>query len=327
MKKHIRLVPKEVTAKLKTIEATDIVVACSAKYPSAGIRKGSLRHLEIKLTPKGLIVPGSIVPRATRGRYSDRNVNGQEIVRRDLPMLTKYVSVETPNWGDWYYGSHEVDLPHKYYQRQFIPPQEVEIMMHSPEKSPGLKAYIISFKLNLVLRKGVKGFKKKLFDALNLLQENVGACGIESADVPLEKYAKSLHVSWEILPPGTKSQAIARLFKGRQATMEQKEVAGDRYDFFTALKPRKLVYGSSGFRRYFGALIRDDLVVFENIEYGNAIYIMFRNWPELSKLSRIDLLSGRYGREFVRVAHLKKWKQNVRSIVKHRLRMIDGLGT
>ena len=45
--------------------------------------------------------------------------------------------------------------------------------MHSPERSAGLKAYIISFRLNQVLRKGTREFfKKKLFNALNLLQEN-----------------------------------------------------------------------------------------------------------------------------------------------------------
>ena len=323
MKKHINKIPQHVTAKLKALEATDIVAACSVKYLASAIRRGRLRHMGIRLSPNGLVVPESVLPPATQGRYSDRNVNGEEVVRRDLPMLTKYVSVETPNWGDWYYGSHEVDLPHRYYQRQFIPPMESEILMHSPERSAGLKAYIISFRLNQVLRKGARGFKKKLFNTLNLLQENTGACGVEAAGVPLEKYAKSLHVSWEILPPGTKNEAISRLFGNRRATKEQKDVAGDRYDFFMALKPKKLVYGSSGFRRYFGAMIRDELVVFENIEYGNAVYIMFKDWPELSKLSRIDLLSGKYGKDFARIPHLSGWKKDVRSIVKHRLKMVD----
>ena len=124
MKKHINKIPNHVTAKLKALEATDIVAACSVKYLASAIRKGTLRHLGIRLGPKGLVVPESILPPVSQGRYSDRNVNGEEVVRRDLPMLTKYVSVETPNWGDWYYGSHEVDLPHRYYQRQFIPPME-----------------------------------------------------------------------------------------------------------------------------------------------------------------------------------------------------------
>ena len=60
-------------------------------------------------------------------------------------------------------------------------------------------------------------------------------------------------------------------------------VAGDRYDFFVGLDPKKLIIGSSGFRRYFGALLEDYLVVFENIEYGNAVYILFEKWEVLSR--------------------------------------------
>lgn len=102
---------------------------------------------------------------------------------------------------------------------------------------------------------------------------------------------------------------------GRSPSPEEKEVAGQRYDFFISLKPKKLVFGSSGFRRYFGALLEDDLVVFENIQYGNAVYVLFDNWEELSKRSRIDLLSGRYGTDFKRVIHSSGWKGEVRAIV------------
>ncbi len=89
--------------------------------------------------------------------------------------------------------------------------------------------------------------------------------------------------------------------------------------FFMTLEPQKLVFGTSGFRRYFGALMRDDLVVFENIEYGNAVYVMFEEWEELSKKSRIDLLSGKYGESFERVLHTSGWKSKLRSIIKGKL--------
>ena len=86
-----------------------------------------------------------------------------------------------------------------------------------------------------------------------------------------------------------------------------------------SLKPAKLVYGLSGFERYFGGLIKDDLVVFENIEYGNAIYIMFENWRELSQKTRTELLSGRFGRNFERVMHGSGWKGKVKAVIKARL--------
>ena len=51
----------------------------------------------------------------------------------------------------------------------------------------------------------------------------------------------------------------------------------------------------------------DDFVVFENIRYGNAIYVMFEGWESLSRKSRIDLLKG--SREgFERIEHRDGWE-------------------
>lgn len=321
MKKNLRKVPREVLARLRQIEDDSIVVACSVEFKQADLRKGILRHLGVRLTADGLNFAPRVVPPANQGKYSDRNVNGEVIVRKDLPMQEKYNSVETPNWGDPYYGTHTVELPYKAYQREFKAPRETEIMIHPANRNPGLPAYLISFRLNDVLRRGSRGFRKQLLEDLNLLQENVGACSVEAARTPLENYTKSLRLSWEILPPGSREDALERLFRGAQPSKEMKDVAADRYDFFMTLRPQKLVFGRSGFSRYFGALIRKDLVVFENIEYGNAIYVMFKEWPELSKRTRIELLSGKFGDAFERVLHLKGWKARVRSIIKLRLRV------
>lgn len=160
-----------------------------------------------------------------------------------------------------------------------------------------------------------KDFKDRLLENLNILQENVGACGIEPATMALSDYVKSLHVSWELLPPGTREDVIDRIFRGKQPTPQEKKVVGERYDFFMSLNPKQLVFGNSGFRRYFGALIEDNLVVFENVQYGNAIYVLFDNWEELSKRSRIDLIKGKYGNDFERVVHSPGWKDQVRTIV------------
>ncbi|MGF8545695.1 hypothetical protein AAGN67_14990, partial [Klebsiella pneumoniae] len=65
----------------------------------------------------------------------------------------------------------------------------------------------------------------------------------------------------------------------------------------------------------FAPSLEDDLVVFENIEYGNAIYILYDDWDEISKLSRIDLLSGRAGSNFDRIIHSGNWKEEVRKKV------------
>lgn len=318
MKKNLRKIHPGIITKLRTMKADEVVVGCAKKFKAASIANGELKHLGIILTKEGLKLPSSIIPPPDQGKYSNRNINGEVIVRNDLPLEQHYNTVEAPNWGNDYYGTHSVDLPYKKYPRQFIPPRELEIVISCQNKQPGQPAYVIAFKVNEVLETKRRNFKEKLFENLNLLQENIGACGVEPADIALDEYAKSLHVSWEILPPGTREETIERVFKGKKPTKEEKEVAGERYDFFMSLKPDRFVFGSSGFRRYFGALLEEELVVFENIEYGNAVYILFKNWEELSKRSRLDLLSGKFGTDFERVIHKQGWKTEVRGIVKNK---------
>ncbi len=316
MKKNIRKTPIEVIQKLRTMKSKEVVVGCAIKFKAAVLSSGRLKHLGVTLTSKGLLLPISIIPPATQGKYSSKNVNGIEIIRKDLPIETHYNTVEVPNWGDDYNGTHTVDLPYEKYPREFIFPRELEITINCNNTQPNQPEYIIAFKVNEVLERKRRNFKDKLFENLNLLQENIGACGVEPAEMALDKYEKSLHVSWEILPPGTREETIERVFKGKSPTVDEKNVAGERYDFFISLKPKRFVFGSSGFRRYFGALIEDDLVVFENIQYGNAVYILFDNWKESSRRSRLDLLSGKYGKDFERIIHNPGWKKEVRTIVK-----------
>ena len=315
MKRNLRKIPSEILAKLRTLDTKEIFAGCVVKFKTESLKAGTLKHLGVEISSTGLQLPESALPPATQGKYSASNVEGVEIIRKDLPIETHYHSAETPNWGDSSYGTHTVDLPHRQYPRDFQPPREIEISMSCKDCRPGLPGYIIAFKVNEVLDKTAKLFRDRLFENLNLLQENVGACGIEPADMAITDYAKSLNVSWEILPPGTREEAIERIFHGRTASPQEREVTGERYDFFMSLKPRRLVFGTSGFRRYFGALLEDDLVVFENIQYGNAIYVLFDNWEELSKRTRIELLSGKYGTDFNRVIHRHGWKGEVRVIV------------
>lgn len=315
MKRNLRKIPDHLIAKLKTMKTDEIVAGCAVKFKAGDLAAGRLKHIGIALDESGLHLPDSVLPPADRGKYSTRNIDGEEIIRKDLPKETDYNAIESPNWGDWSNGTHTVYLPFQRYPREFRPPRELTLAIQSKDTRPGLPVYIIAFRVEEVLSQKSKLFKHRLLENLNLLQENVGACGVEPADESIANYAKTLHVSWEIFPPGSRDEAIRRLFHGRSPTNDEKDNAGERYDFFMSLKPKSLVYGSSGFRRYFGALLEDNLAVFENIQYGNAVYVLFDGWEELSKKSRIDLLTGKYGTDFKRVIHKSGWKGQVRGIV------------
>ena len=73
----------------------------------------------------------------------------------------------------------------------------------------------------------------------------------------------------------------------------------------------------SGFRRYFGAQFQHDLVAFENVEYGNAIYVLKGDWAILSKLSRGELLKLNTGVD--RIVHFVGWEAKAARIIRQHL--------
>lgn len=314
-KKNLRLIPLSVRNQLKRLEERHMVAAYSRAYTNTELSSGVLKHLGVILSSDGLSVPDSIVPPAASGKYSDKNVNGYEIIRRDLPKETHYNSVETPNWGDPYNGTHTVDLPYEKYPRDAVGPRLTPVKITANSQKADQSSYLLIFEVDQILDRRDPNFDADLLECLNLLQENVGGCGVHKAGATVAEYLATTSVAWEILPPGTREEAVARIFRGREPTDQQKSVVGERYDFLMGLHPKQLIYGTSGLQRYFGALLDERLVVFENVEYGNAIYIMFNDWKELSKRTRTELLSGRYGKNFERVQHGSGWQDNARAII------------
>lgn len=316
-KKNLRLIPNSIKMKLKGINGP-VIAAVSKVYSAKQISDGDLRHLGVTYSKDEIQFQPTIIPSAEQGRFSSKNINGEEIVRTDLRKETHYNAIESPNWGDPWNGTHTVYLPYERYPRDFISPRLLRLKITVPKNEPGQSSYVIIFAVDQVLDPKGRTFDDDLLFCLNLLQENVAACGVQSSNASVADYLQTLRVSWEVLPPGTREDALVRLFRARTPSDQEKAAVEERYDFLIRLKPAKLIYGTSGLERYFGGLIKDDLVVFENIQYGNAIYIMFDNWRELSQRSRTELLSGRFGKNFERVMHGSGWKGRVKQVIKER---------
>lgn len=314
MKKNFHKIPDSILKKVKNSSEDELLVFCILKIPTSDILTGKYNHLEIKTENGEVVFPDTIIPNEKQGKHSYWNINGREIKRKDLPKETYSHYMESPNWGDSYNGTHTVVIDKERYPIEFIAPR------HSTIKIELLKSasdnYIFKFSLSEIINRNMNDFQERLFDCINLMQENTGICDITPSNISTDQYLNTYKISWEILPPGEREKVIDKLFVGRKYTVEDKKTAEGRYDFFLQLKPKEMIIGTSGFQRYFGAKIKDDLVLFENTDYGNALYIMYDNWEELSKKSRIDLLSGRYGTNFDRVIHIKGWKSKIKEILK-----------
>lgn len=312
MKKNIRKIPPRILNKLEMLNA-EVVVSCVQILDAS--ETINFKHLDFYFDSDTLKYPESKIPNENQGKYSKINVLGEEIVRKDLPKEQHTRSMDVPNWGGSYNGTHTIDMPYEKYPRDYISPKHASIKISLDAERSTNSTYVLKFEIDTILNKKDDNFKSDLLSLLNIMQENIGDCDVNNTNTSFSKYLSTIKLSWDLLPLGNRDEFIKRLTKNNTIKQKDINVIKDRYDFFESLNPENLIYGTSGLQRYFGALINNNLVIFENVRYGNAIYIMFSDWKKLSKKSRTELISGRYGSDFERVIHTNDWKGKVRKIV------------
>ena len=312
--KNFHKVPAPIRVKITNSAVNDFVVAAAVPISPAETRR--YQHLGLKSKGDSLNTPFSVVPPAESGRYSRANREGRDVKRRDLPKTTKTIARESPNWGDWSKGSHAVYQTIEVYERDFIPPKELEISVEIIRPASADRDALVKFSVDQVLSKGDPDFENDLLYALNLLQENIGRADVFPSSTTAEEYAQTIVVDWEILPPGKITDVMAKVLRGKHAiTPDQARVMRERLTMIAKLDPKGYIVGANKFIRYFGAICEDDLIVFENLRYGNAIYIMYEDWEELSKRSRTDLLKGRRD-DFERIEHYPGWEDRLAFLVR-----------
>lgn len=314
---NFRKIPAVILAKVNNFAKDDVIIAGVKRISESDILAGKYQHLGITLEANRLTFPNSFLPNVKVGTYSRINIEGKEIIRKDLPKTTKTVFIETPNFGDWSRGSHTVGIPRQVYQRDLITPKELEIKIELlREEVSAEKNFVFKFSVDIVLNRKHNDLKSDLLYSLNLLQENVGVANVFHNNSDLGEYLKTINVNWEIFPLGDRDNVVSRILSGyKTPTKEIREKILKRYNLLTSLKPIAFISGTNGFRRYFGAKFSEKLVVFENLEYGNALYVMFEEWNVLSKLSRLELLS-RKKEGFVRIIHKSGWEIELKQLVK-----------
>jgi len=313
-KRNINKIPSSIFKKLKTIN-TDLIVAAATKL----VRHSEISELYTHISfPKDAQTQTSILPIPNMGKFSYRNANGWDIVRHDLPMIKKTYYWETPNFGDAStYGTHTHYQDRDVYQREFFEPRFYKINIEkisntSPKNGPSIP---YKFSLDHLLDLANPNFERELFFMLNILQENIGACDIFSSKAKREEYLGTLHLEWEIFPTGKNSDIASYLIRGKNFSKINEDKIKSRIALFSSLKPRAFLKGSGGMSSYIGAQYADDLVVFENIQYGNALYILYDNWEEVSSRPRTEILRGTNA-NYDRIVHNEGWEEIFHMILK-----------
>ena len=313
-KKNFRRVPEWALRRVRESIDNELIVSCVKKISSTDIAAGAYAHLGFVPGTDLPAFPASVIPDTQVGRYSNWNVNGRIVVRRDLQKVVKNFGPYTvPIYGDPGRGYCDVIIPRKVFQRDLIPPNQWGIEIEFLDREPGTGDFVFRFQVSQELTRTSSGFEGDLFSALNLLQENTGASNVFAADAERADFLGTITVNWEILPPGEDTrQRILSSFS--RSTAEVLERINIRYEMLTSLSPIAFINGTSGFDRYFGAKFSDRLFVFENVSYGNAAYAMNEAWPVLSQMARIDLLKD-HPEGVTRIVHVDGWENRLRSFV------------
>ena len=307
-KQSHRNVPASLLADLTRITSDLIIVAATKKIPFSDIAGGVYGHLGVRGDGAGVSVVESVIPSEDVGRYSTRNRNGWVVKRTDLPKITKTFSWETPNFGDAStYGTHTHYQDREIYQQQIFEPRNFPIKVEILN-SPGVENVLVKFEVGQTLDRRAAGFDDELLFCLNLLQENAGVSGVFPSNATRDDFIGTVQLDWEVFPPGNAAQLMASMTAGRSAlTVDRARTIAERLELFAKLPIEKLFKGSNSFGSYIGALYAKNLVVFENMNYGNALYVLYDNWEDVSKRSRLELLRGTT-KSFDRFVHTDGWE-------------------
>ena len=313
-----RKTPDLVRQQIAHLDSDTFYIGGSRTFSLQELADGRLDQIGVTADSDGdgVVHPSAILPDAANGRWSQYNVNGRQIVRRDLDKVEKTIGGwEVPNFGDWNRGSHTHYSTRKVFQKETRYGQALSLTIDSGAITEG--KVLIGIRVDRVFDRAAPD-EHALHMACSLLRENtgLGATAIPS-ELSVADWLTQQQVTWELLPEGERTfDDVARHLgiSGEDRRSSQVRVAEDRYGALLQLNPGPSIVGTGNFTRYFGFQFKDDLVVLENMHYGNALYVMFEDWRTLSQRSRLDLLADTSAR-YERIIHSSGWRGRLAAIL------------
>jgi hypothetical protein len=314
MKKNFRKTPEFITNRIKVLNSDNVVIATIVKINKNQIDDLKFRNLNLQLNNNQINFNSQYIPQNTIGSFSRKNIDGYKIVHKDQDKIRKsFYLGERPYYGDWSKGSFSQYSTREVYPSDDIPPRELSISTELLEETEN--DFKIKVSVDIILNRNDDNFDEELFFVINLLQENIHSVSVFSSETTRGEYLRTLSLTWDIFPPGERNNDLEIILRGsRNLTPKKVEEIQNKYDYLVSLYPVEIISGLSDIRKYFGVKFSENLIVFENLNYGNAIYILFENWEELSQMSRTEIQT-RPAHEYIRIKHTANWKQSLERII------------
>lgn len=306
-------IPTHVHDLIERCSSNTFYVGKTTAFTTDALADGALEHLGATWNDSALQFESPFVPLPGNGRWSRYNVNGWVKVHYDQPKEDRTIGGwSTPNFGDWRKGSHVHYRTIKAHPRETWYGQRLPIIIDAHDSEDG--NVTLGFRVDRVFDR-TSYLERDLHMACSLLRENIHAhVSVVPTDLSVETWLANQRVNWEILPKGeaTFEKVVTRL--GVSTTSPRVREARGRYEAVQRMNPGATVVGEGEFSRYFGFKFREDLVALECLDYGNALYLMYEDWQDLSQRTRVDLLADPNAK-YDRIVHRDGWQETLRALL------------
>ena len=248
---------------------------------------------------------GSQILPAVIGRVSRFNANGGFTIHRDQPKETAYRQADIKDWHGRY---HTIDIPYLRYPRTSMPAPNIElVVVTDANNQPIIRSP--------QLTKGVTS-DLEIVHIINLFLELFGECDTIRTNLVPVFNVPITRLNWNILPNGNYPWAILRnnvqqvignIGANRRHMIER------RLETISNHNPNFVAVGNAGFRGYivFG-FPNQDFYILESIHTGNATYVFNDNWPQLSQLTKEQIISQNLQQN--RFVHNEDWDNQINGL-------------
>lgn len=242
------------------------------------------------------------------------NQEGRLVTRKDLPKVPKILYWEAKNFGRE--DTHEVRVTREVWQKEILHGRSLEITAKATAVDGG--GFRVMVDVNFPFDKSTSFESPDLLMATSLIQEAVASTPFpRPSKLSRAEWEESFQISWEFFSVtefDTPHAIFEKFAHSRGISSTERKLMQDRVDMIQETAPSQIIFGTSGRTQYIGYKYKEDLVALENFFYGNALYVLYQNWSELSKKTRATLMNNHVG-EVDRIVHSGKWKDRFTRIL------------
>lgn len=314
---HFRKVPDNLLFELSQIKSDTVIVSTNINVSTKDVGDGKYKKWHINSIND--LADGSIIdfiPSMKAGPNSKINVVGKTVVLRDLPKEDKSWNITGPNFGDYSKGTHTATITKPVFQKEYELPREVHLSIKQTDTEQSKDEIQLQIWIQEPLRRDEKTFPDDLLFSLNLLQESTGNCGIKSSSQEEnDKLIEEKQKDWEFLPVGT-GDIRGKILQKISNKKSISDASQERINYFTN-PPFEIIghiNGINSFERYIGLELPSGVIILENFNYGNAIFVFKENFESFSKMTRGELIK-RKSSDTERIPHTQNWKINLETVV------------